>query len=79
MVCCGKIISFTLTMSSCVLKLSMSTYSRRHKNSDVSVPLRSVETECELCRLPFYHLHTTVAFPFCFRSIPFGPGHSLSC
>ncbi len=39
-------------------------YSRRHKNGDVSVPFRSVETERELCRLPFYHLHTTVAFPF---------------
>ena len=38
--------------------------SRRHKNGDVSVPFCSVETELELCRLPFYHLHTAGVFPF---------------
>ncbi len=36
----------------------------RYKNGDVSVLFCSVETECELCRLPFYHLHTTGVFLF---------------
>ena len=44
----------------------------------VMFPFRSVETERELCRLPFYHLHTTVACLFRFRSIPFGPGRLRS-
>ena len=42
-------------------------YSRRHKNGDVSVPFRSVETP--VLQLPFYHLYTAVIFPSRFRSV----------
>ena len=41
----------------------------RHKNGDVSVPFSSVKTECDICRLPLYHLHTAGAIPFRFHSV----------
>ena len=32
----------------------------RHKNGDVLVPFRSVETTCNHFHLPFYHIYTAV-------------------
>ena len=37
----------------------------------VTFLFHSIETERELCRLLFYHLHTAGVFPFCFHSIPY--------
>lgn len=44
-------------------------YSRRRKNGDISVPFSSVKMECEICRLPFCHLHTAGVIQFYFYSV----------